>query len=224
LLSLSNGHERVLRNEALRSLRGGQFTPDERSSLELIGRADPESEEMVKRVLHPGAGASRPAAEDIEGWLKLLDGPDGPLQGDAAAGERIFFHDKSAACSRCHQIYGRGARIGPELATTAATLTRRRLVESILRPSKEIAPQFASWLIVTTSGKTLTGMLVHEEATGEQTYADPNGALVVLKPGEIESRRSQSISIMPDGLPQLMSVQEFRDLLAFLQAAREESN
>jgi putative heme-binding domain-containing protein len=91
------------------------------------------------------------------------------------------------------------------------------LIESIVRPSREIAPQFAAWLIVTSAGKTMTGMLVHEEATGQQTYADQKGELFELKPEEIESRRLEPLSIMPEGLPQLMTVQEFRDLLAFLQ-------
>ncbi len=61
-------------------------------------------------------------------------------------------------------------------------------------------------------------MLVKELATGEQTYADQQGALTEFKPGEIESRRLQVTSIMPQGLPQLMTTQEFRDLLAFLTA------
>ncbi len=118
-------------------------------------------------------------------------------------------------------MFGRGARIGPELTATAGVLSRARVIESIVRPSQEIAPQFATWLIITHDGKPLTGMLVKEEATGEQTYANPNGELFTLRPGEIESRRAQSSSIMPQGLPQLMSVQEFRDLLAFLQAGKE---
>ena len=142
----------------------------------------------------------------------------GKSAGDAGAGERIFFHARSAGCSRCHQIAGRGARVGPELTATAGTLSRERLIESIVRPSKEIAPHFSSWTIVTTAGKALVGMLVKEEATGEQTYADQKGELFRFKPGEIESRQAQAVSIMPDGLPQLLTVQEFRDLLAFMQS------
>jgi hypothetical protein len=61
-------------------------------------------------------------------------------------------------------------------------------------------------------------MLVHEEATGEQTYADQKGERFQLKPHEIETRKAQGTSIMPDGLPQLLTVQEFRDLLAFLES------
>ncbi len=92
------------------------------------------------------------------------------------------------------------------------------MLESIVRPSKEIAPHFATWLLTTSSGKPLVGMLVKELATGEQTYVDRDGVLHEFKPGEIEARKPQSTSIMPDGLAAQLTVQELRDLLAFLQA------
>lgn len=211
LVSLAAGGEPALRDEALRSLRGSRLNDQERRELARIATA-----ELVARVLEPSAAVSRPAPEDLQGWLKLLG--EGTVQGDALAGERIFFHAKSAACSRCHQVTGRGNNVGPDLTVTAGTLSRERLIESIVRPSKEIAPQFSSWMVVTTSGKSLLGMLVHEEATGEQTYADQKGERFQLKPHEIETRKAQNISIMPDALPQLLTVQEFRDLLAFLES------
>ena len=217
LLSLARGDEHSLRDEALRSLRGSNCNETERSDLKRVAGADSATAELVERILQPGAPISRPAPENLEGWLSLLGGPEGPHPGDAAAGERIFFHHRTAECSRCHRIGGRGAGVGPELTATTAALSRERLIESIVQPSKEIAPQFTTWLVVTTSGKPLVGMLVHEEATGEQTYADTKGELFRFKPGEIESRRAQSTSIMPDGLPKQLTVQEFRDLLAFLQ-------
>ncbi len=217
LLRVAQGSEQALRNEALRSLRGASFSEGERSLLQSVA-TDEASRELVARLLQPAAPISRPAADDLDGWVKLLGGPDGRFTGDAEAGERIFFHHQSAGCSRCHQVVGRGAGIGPELTTTTGTLSRVRLIESIVRPGKEIAPQFASWLIVTASGKTLTGMLVKEEATGEQTYADPKGELFRFQLGEIETRKAQTTSIMPDGLALQLTVQEFRDLLAYLQS------
>jgi putative heme-binding domain-containing protein len=218
LFSLARGEVRSLRDEALRSLRGADCNETERSELRRLAAADPKVRELVERVLEPSASAARPAADDLGGWLKLLGDSAAANPGDAAAGERIFFHQRSAGCSRCHRIGGRGASVGPELTATTGALSRERLIESIVRPSKEIAPQFATWLVATTAGKSLVGMVVKELATGEQTYADSKGDLVELKPSEIESRRAQSTSIMPDGLVQQLTVQEFRDLLAFLRA------
>ncbi len=216
LLALATGSQPELRDEALRSLRGTPPSAEERRKLSAVASsADPDTAELVARVLEPARHASRPAAEDLEGWLKLVDDA-GDKAGNAAAGERIFFHPQAARCGGCHQVGGRGAKIGPELTATTGRLERARLVESILRPSKEIAPQFATWQVATTAGKAVVGVLVHEEATGEQTYADEKGQLVRLAPGEVESRRLASKSIMPDGLGEQLTLGELRDLLAFL--------
>lgn len=199
-------------HEALRSLRQTTLTDDQRATLAALGKRNPATSELVARVLHPEAKPTRPAAGDLAGWLTLLDGP-----ADAAAGERIFFHPKSAGCFRCHQIDGRGGRVGPDLTATAHQLDRPRLIDSIVRPSKEIAPRFVSYLVATTAGRTFTGMLLGESATGEQTYADSQGQLIRLGREEIDERQPQNKSIMPDELPASLTVAEFRDLLAYLR-------
>lgn len=107
--------------------------------------------------------------------------------------------------------------MGPELSSTARQLDRAKLIEAIVEPSKEIAPRFVPWSIVTTDGRALTGLLVSEAVTGEQTYADSDGGLFVLRPEQIEQRVPHSKSIMPDNLADQLTRREFRDLLAFLQ-------
>ncbi len=221
LVELAESADPLLRQESLRSLRGGTFSPDERKRLEALG-AEESLRELVDRVLRPDVPFSRPKPDDLDGWLKLAGASEG-VAADATAGERIFFHRGAAGCARCHQIVGRGARVGPELTATTSQLSKARLVESIVRPGKEIAPHFATWLLTTSSGKPLVGMLVKELATGEQTYVDSNGELHEFKPGEIEAREPQTTSIMPDGLAAQLTVQEFRDLLAFLQSPAEDS-
>jgi hypothetical protein len=42
----------------------------------------------------------------------------------------------------------------------------------------------------------------------------------LFKPGEIETRKPLATSIMPEGLPSLLSIDEFRDLLAYLDRSR----
>jgi putative heme-binding domain-containing protein len=217
LLSLAADDNAALGNEALRSLWGANLNATERDELARVGKRDAAAAELVDRVLNPPAPQASASNDGVERWLELLRGDSDQIKGDAAAGARIFFHHKSVACARCHQIAGRGARVGPELTAAAGALAERRLIESILRPAKEIAPQFVSWLVVTKDGQSHVGVLVNELATGEQTYADEHGKLTEFKPGQIETRRPQPTSIMPEGLAGQMTVQEFRDLLAFLR-------
>jgi putative heme-binding domain-containing protein len=220
LIELAERGDTVLRQEALRSLRGGTLSDAERARLESL-RGDGALDELVARVLRPETPFARPQPENLEGWLKLT-GTSGGAAGDPVAGERVFFHRGGGGCARCHQIVGRGARIGPELTATTSQLSTARLMESIVQPSKEIAPHFATWSLTTSEGKSLVGMLVKELATGEQTYVDSNGELHEFKPGEIEARKPQATSIMPDGLAAQLTVQELRDLLAFLRSPAEE--
>jgi putative membrane-bound dehydrogenase-like protein len=216
LVAIATAGAPELRREALRSLRGAELSPEQREQLSRLAKGD---DEETSAQVAPALGRDRaepsPPAGDLDAWLTLLDGP-----ADATAGERVFFHPKGPGCYRCHAIDGRGGRAGPELSATGGTLTRRRLVESILQPSKEIAPQFVPWLIARTDGTVVSGLLIDESASGEQTYADSKGATFTLKPGEVAERKPMATSIMPDDLARTMTLQDFRDLLAFLRAPR----
>src|SRR5262249_14551912 len=149
--------------------------------------------------------------KDVAAWLKALDG-----KGDSAAGERLFFHPRGPRCFACHRVDGRGTAIGPDLSTIGRSLSRDKLIESILTPSKEIAPQFVSWIIVTKDGKSRTGMIVEEKFDSTIVIADAEGKLETIPRLDIEDRQAAKTSIMPDNLPALMTKQEFRDLLAYL--------
>ena len=90
----------------------------------------------------------------------------------------MFFHSKGPGCFRCHQVNGRGGRAGPDLSTLAAGMDRRRLVESILTPSKEIAPQFVAWSVARTDGTVFTGILLEQTPEGSLVFADAQGRLI----------------------------------------------
>lgn len=214
LIALAETREPVLRHEALRSLRGAVLTPAERRRVEALAPIDGATAEQVAAVLQPAAVASGPPIE-TDTVLSRLTGP-----ADPAAGERIFFHPKGPGCYKCHQVDGRGGKIGPDLSLTGQLLAPRKLVESIVEPSKEIAPQFVPWIIAKKDGTILTGMLVEEADGGRQTYATEDGMLVTLAGAEIEQRRAGTVSIMPAKLVHAMTTQEFRDLLAFLEHPR----
>ena len=115
---------------------------------------------------------------------------------------------------------GRGGAVGPDLSTIGRARNREGLIDAILTPSKEIAPQFVAWQLVTTRGTVHTGVIVEEGPNSTVTLADAQGKLLTLKRTDIEERRPQLTSIMPDNLPLLMTPRELRDLLAFLQARR----
>ncbi len=89
-------------------------------------------------------------------------------------------------------------------------------MESIVDPSKEIAPRFIPWSLITKDGRSFAGLLVTEGPGDLETYSDSTGKLFVLSPANIDERHPLRTSIMPEGLADLLTIQEFRDLVAFL--------
>jgi putative membrane-bound dehydrogenase-like protein len=168
----------------------------------------------LKKV--PGPATPRP--DTIEAWSKYLK--PRKAQGDSAAGERVFFHPRGPRCFGCHRIDGRGETIGPDLSRIGAALSRDKLIESILEPSKEIAPAFVTWLVTTRDGKQHVGVIVNEGFDSTLTLADADGKRTILKITEIEDRVAQTTSIMPADLHAKMTRREFVDLLAFLESRK----
>ncbi len=137
----------------------------------------------------------------------------------ADSGRRVFYHPNSAGCFKCHTVHGRGGKIGPDLSTIARSMSREKLIDSILEPSREIAPQFVAWTIETKDGRTISGMIVHENE-GKTIIGDAEGKLTEVKTIDIEVRTPQKTSVMPEKLVERMTLQEIRDLLAFLESLK----
>ena len=211
LLQLSLDRQAALRDEALRGLIGVKLSDQQLGQLRSLARRQPASAPLVARLVQPNwKPQSRPQPDELDSWMKRLR-----ADGDPAAGERIFFHGRAAKCFICHQVDGRGGKLGPDLSA-AGRLSPRRLVESLVTPSREIAPRYAAWSIATTDGKTFTGIFISER--GEQEiYADANGKLIHIDHSDIDLRQASPKSIMPDGLVDQFTDRELRDLLAYLR-------
>lgn len=216
LMNLANDDVVVLAAEALRSLRDAELSENQRAIVRKAAERDPALQELADRLLNPATADVNVETEPVDAWLERLSGP-----ADAEAGERIFFHPQGPGCFKCHSVSGRGAAVGPDLTTTARQLDRRRLVDSILRPSAEVAPQFTTWTIVTQDGRSRPGMLVAEAVDGTQTYLQADGTTFDVKQSDIAERGAATTSIMPDHLERLMTGQEFRDLVGYLTNANQ---
>jgi putative membrane-bound dehydrogenase-like protein len=232
LLSLLDRPE--LRRDALRSLRGAASQAEVTEPLldwwDKVTLTENERPEVAGQLLLALKATKTPAVEkrwkslttaadprpkNEAEWRKFLEG-----RGDAAAGERVFFHANGPRCYSCHRVDGRGEKVGPELTTIGRALNHDRLIESILTPSKEIAPMFVTWSILTRDGKLHTGVIVDEGFDSTITLADAQGKREVLKRQDIEERTALPTSLMPDNLAEQMTPREFLDLLAYLMERR----
>jgi putative membrane-bound dehydrogenase-like protein len=220
LLAFVRGDNATLRDEALRALTGTEMNADRRAVLEGVARDRPEAAALVARVLGKPFTGGRPPARDLDAWMKRLAGPssDAATTAAVAAGRRVFFHPRLAGCYRCHRVEGRGNEVGPDLSTVGRN-EPRHILESILQPSATVAPHYQVWHIETADGKVHTGMLV-KTVLDEYTYLDVKGNLFKLNTRHIVESRPVPTSIMPDGLADLLTDQELRDLFAYLRSRR----
>jgi len=136
-------------------------------------------------------------------------------QGDPARGRALFFNVEKSQCLKCHRLGDRGERIGPDLTGVGARFSRVYLIESILEPSRTIAPSYQTVLVVLADGRQLMGVKVAETAK-MLTLADKEGKKHELAKADIGDQQAQSQSTMPDGLEKRLTEREFIDLIAFL--------
>jgi putative membrane-bound dehydrogenase-like protein len=193
--------------DAMRSLTGAVDRPEVKEALERKGG------ELA--AILAGRPAGLPPA--LDGWKKV-----GAGKGDVAAGERLFYHPKGPQCFVCHRVNGRGGVVGPDLSTIGNVLDRDRLVESIIDPSREMAPMFVPWKIRTRSGSIVDGRIFDEDPspTGEIILINAQGMKTKVKNVDIEERQASKVSIMPDKLADRLTRDDFRNLIEFLSTLK----
>lgn len=161
----------------------------------------------------PPPFAIDPAAPKVD-KAKLPTGP-----GDVEMGRKVFFHPV-VGCARCHRIEDHGGSIGPDLSTIARASNREKLAQSIVDPSREIAPQFAQHVVETIDGETWSGLLENESKDGSVILTTAEGKGVFLPDTKIKSRSISKVSLMPEGLEQALTPQHWRDLIEFLASRK----
>jgi putative heme-binding domain-containing protein len=138
--------------------------------------------------------------------------------GNPEGGRTVFFGNK-VACSTCHSIGDIGAKVGPDLTKVGAIRSGRDILESILLPSASFAQGYESYRVRTADGEELSGIIARQTAD-TVLLRGASGADVQLWRNQIQEMSRAATSIMPEGLEQGMTPEEFRDLLAFLQSLK----
>ncbi len=219
----------LIRNEALRAIRGHLSVEEFQQLLKKAGGEGADEKELCEQLAFQtrSAPALQPFASDpllakassshplpTEPWPAVME-----QEGNAAAGRRLFYHPNGPHCYTCHTIEGRGGNVGPDL--TQIKFSKAQLLEAIREPSKEIAPAFTQWLLKLKDGREVNGIDAFEDSKDTVTLIDATGARTVYRVPEIVSREPLPISLMPPGLDALVTAQEMRDLLAYLAESRE---
>ncbi|GIW79404.1 MAG: hypothetical protein KatS3mg105_1211 [Gemmatales bacterium] len=134
-----------------------------------------------------------------------------------ANGKRMFV---VAGCVSCHRVDNVGNQFGADLTKIDPMLKPVDILRDILEPSSRINEKYQSYIIETTAGKVITGLIIEETKEVVKIIENPLASTkpVVLKPSEIAERQKSSVSLMPKGLLDRLTREEILDLVAYVIA------
>lgn len=193
------------------AVRTQQLSPETRE-LVLTSALAPSTDPAVRDLFEsfvPEDRRTKRLGESID-RLEIL-----ALAGDTERGRQLFHESTVVGCRNCHRIAGKGTELGPDLDGIGKKYDRSRLLESILQPSLQIDPKYKAWLIETSSGQVLTGLVVRRDAK-EVELRDAQNKLHRISMESVEEIYPQAKSLMPELLVRDFTAQQLADLLEYL--------
>ncbi|MBT6804322.1 MAG: c-type cytochrome [Verrucomicrobia bacterium] len=144
----------------------------------------------------------------LDEWLTRL-----PAKGNLTKGRQLFIEH----CAQCHQSGNLGVEVGPNL-TDMSHRSVEDLAFNILDPNMAINPSFVAYEAETKDGEFLSG-IVQSETPESVTLLSAQGMRREVARSNLRHFRSGGLSLMPEGLEELMTPSELRDLIRFLQTS-----
>ncbi|HTD66713.1 MAG TPA: HEAT repeat domain-containing protein, partial [Candidatus Limnocylindria bacterium] len=170
-------------------------------------------EEQLARVLARAAGLSSHnsgmTAPEIATLVQEVK-----TRGEARRGAEIFQRPQ-LGCVACHAVNGQGGSIGPNLSALGTAQPIDFIIGAILDPQKEIKEGYTSISVTTKDGEEYQGYQVRENKDEVVLRDVLQNKEVRLRRATIQEKR-QNGSVMPAGLVDTLTREEFRDLIRYL--------
>jgi putative membrane-bound dehydrogenase-like protein len=131
--------------------------------------------------------------------------------GNVARGNLLF----EQHCAHCHSFDGRGHAVGPDLEPFRGKPAADLLLAT-LDPNAAIEPAFVAHEIETRDGRSLTG-IVKGETAAALTLIQGGGLIETILKTDIREWRPSALSLMPEGLEQVITPSEMADLIAYMK-------
>lgn len=169
---------------------------------------DPELDRQIERVW--GRVRTQSPAE-LDALIARMRDAIGQGRGSFERGRKVF----ETQCSKCHRFEGKGHDVGPNLDGAARDI--EYLLVNVLDPNRVVGQPYYTRYVTLKNGRVETGLLAAED-NQSVTLKGENDALKVIQRTDIEEIAVQEKSLMPEGLANNMTVQDFRDLIRFVMA------
>lgn len=134
-------------------------------------------------------------------------------RGDSARGERVF-RRADLNCMKCHSIAGAAGGVGPDLSSVGLSSPVDYVINSILLPDQAIKEQYHTLVVATADGQVFQGIVADKDES-KVVLRQATGELKTVPASEIEETKEGG-SLMPKGLANLLTRDEFLDLVRFV--------
>jgi putative heme-binding domain-containing protein len=173
------------------------------------------NDSQIKELLARHFGEIKPATSaELQGQIVRLAGVIRSGPGVPKPGRQIF----QDQCARCHTLFGKGGKVGPDLTTYRRDDLETMLL-NVVNPSAEVREGYGCQVVATTDGRTLTGVLV-EQDKNVVVLRGSDGKELTLPRSTIEEMTPSRASLMPEGLLKGLNEQQVRDLFAYLRSTQ----
>jgi putative heme-binding domain-containing protein len=133
-------------------------------------------------------------------------------KGNVENGEKVF-RRRDTGCYQCHAIGGAGGSLAPDLRAIGASSPADYVIDSVLDPNKAIKDGYQGYTIATRDGDVFSGIKVRQDAK-EVVLRDATHDMTI--PLASIKLQKDAGSLMPTGLADTLTHQEFLDLIRFL--------
>ncbi len=140
----------------------------------------------------------------------------GELEGDVEEGKALFVEQ---GCVACHSLTAEEPMKGPFMGQIGSIMNRNQIAESILKPNASISQGFASVFVTTKDGSSYAGF-VTGETSDQIVMRDITGKESTIMVSDIKSRDELDTSMMPAGLANALSYEQFASLITFLEGQK----
>jgi putative heme-binding domain-containing protein len=190
---------------------GNAITPFDARQISSLKRGD--LSKQLGEVWGKVSPSTKALEKKIADYRKSLT-PKALSSADKGQG-RVHFE---TLCASCHQLYGKGGKLGPDL-TGSGRANLDYLLENIVSPGAVMPLEYQMSTVLLKDGRTLSGMI---SASDERTVTlrSPVGETILEQASIVKTTRLPD-SLMPPGLLDTLTPEQVRELIAYLMHPRQ---
>jgi cytochrome c oxidase cbb3-type subunit III len=174
-----------------------------------------------------GVGMTPEEIWQVITYIRSVEKKSTESAGDPTNGRNLFYG--TAACSTCHMVNGKGGRLGPDLSATGSARAMGYLIESVREPSrrlaggiseamKEFPQEYETVTVETSDGNKYQGVVLNEDNFTLQML-DTREQVHLFEKDQLRKFAKSRESLMPAYDQKMLSDQDLKDIIAFLNTA-----